>query len=251
MASFASVFGKQPAPAAEIKEQKAKIIKPVILKHARPHASMPVLEVNVYKRDFVHAESLNAFGSLRKVTDQELRLHIMQSRNEQFPPEESKDKDARASADSPFGKIAKQQEINWVFLWDVPMTSPGAARFAHKQIKNELLALDTKNGIQYELGISEDELVCNLKRLIDCEVTCAITDDHITLKNGDALQNWLLENDYTRQEGGFYRLLLNDKNIDTFKTDLQAQCDLFELDLIEFAPEENGGSPPKKARTAA
>ena len=44
-----------------------KPVKPVVLAHSlvpcRPHARMPVLEVNLYKKDFADPEALSRSGS--------------------------------------------------------------------------------------------------------------------------------------------------------------------------------------------
>ena len=68
MASFASVFGKGKGKADDAKQDDKKAssptpkpVKPVVLTHCRPHATMPVLEVNLYKKDFADAEALNRF----------------------------------------------------------------------------------------------------------------------------------------------------------------------------------------------
>ena len=92
-----------------------------------------------------------------------------------------------------------------------------------------------------------------IKSLLDVEVKYALTNDHITLANADALKTFLLGQDYTREagDGGFYRLLLNEENSETFMQELKDQCELLELELVEFVPEENGeATPAKKARTA-
>ena len=270
MASFASVFGKGKGKADDAKQDDKKAssptpkpVKPVVLTHCRPHATMPVLEVNLYKKDFADAEALNQFGSLRKVDGHAgLREHILQARREQYPPSAEAQGGGGSSSDSPakspFGTIKGSQELNYCFIWDVPMTSPAAARFAFKQLENEVLALETVKGIKYELAIDENAFIENLKKVVDCKIIYVVTSESITLQNGEALHQWLVNNDYESEDGGYYRLLLNESNMETFMNDLKAQCDKLELDCEEFEPtaidaldNDTSTTPPQKKRRTA
>ena len=99
-----------------------------------------------------------------------------------------------------------------------------------------MLALETVKGIKYELAIDEDAFIENLKKVVDCKIIYVVTSESITLQNGEALHQWLVNNDYESEDGGYYRLLLNESNMETFMNDLKAQCDKLELDCEEFEP---------------
>ena len=87
-----------------------------------------------------------------------------------------------------------------------------------------------------------------MKKVVDCKIKYAITDEHITLANADALKDFLLEQDYTREEGGFYRLELDESNTETYWDALNDKCLAYELELEDFEHEPDTNSKTKKSK---